>query len=853
MKPRNINNLFPIWCIIFSICEYGYVGSLRIGLRRNYSQSHNPDQHGESQVGFRRSGELRDLAKHENILSNNISYNNKNEVSFLNQKKHLEDDDDDDDELGALYNDDDDASTTTGGGSVTSDDDELELPDQDEGAEEEEDEEDAENQPTNEDDAESSGIDNGLKKKIQLSRHEKLIEDKKEQTDNTFKKYRFGDGDEEESNKQSSRKSKSLDPTSLDNDNDENDDEDDDDDDDGKGEKIQSNTRNAMKKDLNVFPGLYFAGIGYDSLFGNPLGEADSLTDPGYRGQIILMNWELSNKGIANDLATLQPLNGWIRKENACSRAESIKECSTVSDYTKNLTAEASVSGSYMGFGAFSASTGYKKFLQETTKRTSKTYLIKSNCVKYTVGLPPYVHWEQTTAFKNAVNGLPPHFTGLQQDSECASDVYEQKKTSEECEIVHTWITFFKTYGTHIIMEAQLGGKITKIIRVENSSVNQMKKDGVSVKAQVKAQFGFASVGGSTNVSSDNSSKTNEDNYEMSEQLVVIGGNPIKDVTKEDNLYEWSKTVSTHPMPINIKLLPISTIFETEDLKNSYEKALIYYTRLYGFSPHDTMQKDEKDIVKILTASTTVTNIGSPPISAECPHNMVVLFGFVVRQNFWDHTNKLQSYEMEICESGMSACTSKQGSSNKYDVSYTYIECGPQALPFIEQVVSVSSTTYNSLKCPNDYSVLFGFGMATSSGKHQSALYTYFTPCRPGMKSCSLNMNNQDDKSYIYLVCVDGTIWTGLNNLSLIAKDDLHTAVNKYKQFNDGELVVTCPSEGTILTGFYGETHTSSPYVTAPFGKCAKSLKACSVHGSGQTIGMHNYRTLFIVALCKNN
>ncbi|KMZ82648.1 hypothetical protein PVIIG_02434 [Plasmodium vivax India VII] len=843
MKPRNINSLLAIWCILFSICEYGYVGSLRIGLRRNYSQGDSSDRLGGSDVDVRRSGELMDFGKNANILCNNISCNSKKEASFLSQKKQLEDDDDD--ELAALYNDDDDdASTTTGGGSETSDDDELELPDQDEGADEGE----AEDQLATQEDSDNSGTDQGLKKKVSLSRHEKLIEDKKQQTENTFKKYRFGD-EEEESEEKSPGKSKSLDPSSLDDD----DGEGDDDDDGDEREKKQSNTRKAMKKDLDVFPGLYFAGIGYDSLFGNPLGEADSLTDPGYRGQIILMNWELSNKGVANDLATLQPLNGWIRKENACSRAESIKECSSVSDYTKNLTAEASVSGSYMGFGAFSASTGYKKFLQEASKRTSKTYLVKSNCVKYTVGLPPYVRWEQTTAFKNAVNGLPPHFTGLEADSECASDVYEQKKTSEECETVHAWIRFFKTYGTHVIMEAQLGGKITKIIRVENSSVNQMKKDGVSVKAQIKAQFGFASVGGSTNVSSDHSSKKNEDNYEMSEQLVVIGGNPIKDVTKEENLYEWSKTVSTNPMPINIKLLPISTIFDSDDLKNSYEKALIYYTRLYGFSPHDTMQKDEKDIVKILTASTTVTKTGPPPISAECPHNMVVLFGFVVKQNFWDHTNKLQSYEMEICESGASSCTSKQGNTNKYDVSYTYIECGPQALPFTEQVVSVSGTTYNSVKCPNDYSVLFGFGMATSSGRHQSALYSYFTPCRPGLKSCSLNMNEHDDKSYIYLVCVDATIWTGLNALSMIAKDDLHSAVNRYQQFNDGELVVTCPSEGTILTGFYGETHTSSPYVTVPFGKCAKSLKACSVHGSGQAIGIHNYRTLFTVALCKNN
>ncbi|EUD65042.1 hypothetical protein C922_04553 [Plasmodium inui San Antonio 1] len=846
MKPRNINNLLTIWCILFSICEYGYVMSLRIGPGRSYSQSHNPHRHGENEVEFGKSGHLRDLRKHGNILCNNISSNRKNEVSFLSQKKQL--DDDDNDELGDLYNgDDDDASTTTGGGSVRSDDDDLEPSHQND----EEDEEEGENQLSTKDDAERSGTEKGLKKKLQLTTQEKHIEDKKEKNHSTFKKYHFNDDDEEEARKRSSRKSKSLDEASLDSDNDENGDGDKDDD--SEGDKTQSNTRDAMKKELDVFPGLYFAGIGYDSLFGNPLGEADSLTDPGYRGQIILMSWALSNEGVANDLSTLQPLNAWVRKENACSRAESIEECSSVADYTRNLSVEASVSGSYMGFGAFSASTGYKSFLQETAKRTSKTYLVKSNCVKYTVGLPPYVQWKVTTAFKNAVEGLPSHFRGLEEDSECPSNVYEQKKTSQECEDVRTWITFFSTYGTHVIMEAQLGGKITKIIRVEKSSMNKMQQDGVSVKAAIQAQFGFASVGGSTSVSSDNSSKKNEESYQMREELVVIGGNPIKDVTKEENLYEWSKTVSTHPMPINIKLVAISALFETEDLKNSYEQALLYYTRLYGFSPHDTMQKDEKDIVKILTGSTTVTNSGPPPISAECPHGMVVLFGFATKQNFWDNTNKLKGYDIEICESGLSSCTSKQGSTNKYDVAYIYIECGLQALPFTDQVVSVSSTTYNELKCPNGYSLLFGFGMATSSGRHQSALHTYFTACRPGMKSCSLNMNNSDDKSYLYLFCVDATIWTGLNDLSLIAKDDLHTAVNKYKQFNDGQLVVTCPSEGTILTGFYGETHTSSPYVSAPFGRCDKSLKACSVHGCGQGIGIHNYRTVFVVALCKNN
>lgn len=130
-----------------------------------------------------------------------------------------------------------------------------------------------------------------------------------------------------------------------------------------------------------------------------------------------------------------------------------------------------------------------------------------------------------------------------------------------------------------------------------------MKKNGVSVKAKIQAQFGFGSAGGSTDVNSSNSSANDEQSYDMNEQLIVIGGNPIKDVTKEENLFEWSKTVTNHPMPINIKLTPISDSFDSDDLKESYDKAIIYYSRLYGLSPHDTMQKDDKDIIKIVIST----------------------------------------------------------------------------------------------------------------------------------------------------------------------------------------------------------------------------------------------------------
>ncbi|SCM10221.1 perforin-like protein 1 [Plasmodium chabaudi adami] len=814
MKKRNIKKSLPVLFILLCIYQQYFINSIRISVRhnKNHRDKNNEDK-------FNKNMELGSMGSPINILCSGILCNTGNNISFVNQKKNEKDSDSD------LYDMlDDDASTSAG-------DDEDDEDDYDDYT----DDKNAEIK----DEKQNEQIDKTDEKKdkkgtFSIKKKEDEINENKNKTEQFFKKYKFNDADSEGDDDESDTTDETLDSSTP------------------NSPEEDTTTGNVIDKHMAVFPGLYFVGIGYDILFGNPLGETDSLSDPGYRAQIYLLNWEFSNHGIANDLHTLQPINAWIRKENACSRVESINECSSVSEYTKNLSVDVSVSGSYMGFGSFSASTGYKKFINEVSKRTSKTYFIKSNCIKYTIGLPPYVPWEQTTAYMNAVGILPKEFTGLNEDSECAPDVYEQKKMTKQCKNVHQWIQFFKTYGTHIIVEAQLGGKITKIINVSNTAVNQMKKDGVSVKAQIQAQFGFASVGGSTSVSSDNSSKNDNSSYDMSEKLVVIGGNPIKDVTKEENLYEWSKTVSSNPMPIHIKLLPIYKSFDSEELKESYEQAVLYYTRLYGSSPHGTIQKDENDIIKILTASTTITKIGAPPITAECPHNQVVLFGYVLKQNFWDNTSKLKGYDIEICESGLNSCTSKQGSTNKYDVSYLYIECGTQAMAFSDQVITTSNTTYNTIKCPNDYTIIFGFGFSSSSGKGVSAMHTHITSCRPGMKSCSLNMGNSNDKNYMYLVCVDATIWSGINELSIVAKDDFHGAVDRSKQFNDGQLVLNCQENGTILTGFAGETHTSSPYVKSPFSKCLKNLKSCSVHGSGQSIGYTNYKSLFSIILCKN-
>ncbi|VWU51259.1 sporozoite micronemal protein essential for cell traversal, putative [Hepatocystis sp. ex Piliocolobus tephrosceles] len=841
MKLMNLKKYVPLFIILFYLNNHGFINTIRINNHstfKNNDRNNNTQDSGILQYILSENVYLKNKANKLNNLSNSSSYKNGNKKSFLNvENKILMTDDDDFD-----FDDDDDdstgdtVSTASSNHSNKSSDDDL-------SSDNDNDDDDDDIFDSKKDDKFPDKSKKGLEeddnkdknkkfeKKVKFDSSEKsLNEEKKKKIDN-MKEYDFSKQEEAE------REETKTPKEDIDYD-----------------YNMETDPEIYEQDKMVVFPGLHYIGIGYDLLFGNPLGELNSLTDPGYRAQIYLLNWELSERGISNDLKHLQPINGWIRKENACSRAESINECSSISNYSKNLSADVSVSGNYAVFASFSASSGFKNFLEEQKKRTSKTYLVKSKCVKYTIGLPKYAPWEKTFAFSNAIKGLPVKFTGLEKDSECTSDVYEQKQQEKECVNVRTWMEFFRDYGTHIIVEAQLGGKITKVIKVSKSSIDKIKKNGLHVKAEIQAQFGFGSAGGGTNVQDHTSSNSDEESYDMSEQLIVIGGNPIKDVTKEENLFEWSKSVALNPMPVSIKLIPMSDVFHSNELKDSYKDAYTYYTRLYGNSPHDTMQKDDKNINKILNLSTTVTNMGAPPLSTECPTGQVVLFGFTIKQNYWDNTHNLKEYHIEICEAGLNNCVSKQGATNTYDVAFSYIECGEQPLPFLEQVVTDSSEIYNVGKCTNDYSILFGFGFSASSGHRDSALHTHVVSCRPGLKSCSFNMKNVDVKSYIYMACVDATVWTGLNNLSIVAKDDSHAPVNRHKPFNDGTVIVNCPEKGTILGGFYGESNTSSPRVEATFGKCIKGEVSCSGNGSGHAMGgLYNYKSLFAVALCTNN
>lgn len=138
---------------------------------------------------------------------------------------------------------------------------------------------------------------------------------------------------------------------------------------------------------------LFFAyadylGIGYDAVKGNPLGDPNLMGDPGLRSPIIRFFFHQDEEGVTSDLTELQPRGAYSRPFVACKQSENLSEIATLSDYVKELETDASLAGGdAIGLNSFSASAAYKELAKKAVKRNTRTYLLKTYCLRYEAGL----------------------------------------------------------------------------------------------------------------------------------------------------------------------------------------------------------------------------------------------------------------------------------------------------------------------------------------------------------------------------------------------------------------------------------------------------------------------------------
>ena len=121
---------------------------------------------------------------------------------------------------------------------------------------------------------------------------------------------------------------------------------------------------------------------------GNPLGDPNLMGDPGLRSPVIRFSYSQDEEGVSSDLRELQPRGAYSRPFVACKQSENLSEVSSLADYQKELEADASlVGGDSVGLNSFSASAAYRDIAKRTVKRNTKTFILKTYCLRFEAGL----------------------------------------------------------------------------------------------------------------------------------------------------------------------------------------------------------------------------------------------------------------------------------------------------------------------------------------------------------------------------------------------------------------------------------------------------------------------------------
>ncbi|XP_026190815.1 uncharacterized protein LOC34622212 [Cyclospora cayetanensis] len=601
----------------------------------------------------------------------------------------------------------------------------------------------------------------------------------------------------------------------------------------------ETEEEDVYKRATEVSPGFNYLGIGYDAIKGNPLGDPNLMGDPGLRSPIIRFYFQPDAEGVSSDLSELQPRGAYSRPFVACKQSENLTEVATISDYVKELETDAALAGGdAVGLNSFSASAAYTELAKKAVKKKTRTFLLKTYCLRYEAGLAQTdsFNWNYTMAFDDAVDGLPEVFDGSN-NTGCTPTLWRENTHDSLCNStnVRRWMDFIDQFGTHYIVRLFAGGKLTHQITMSNSDIAKMNSSGVNIKSALKATFGVGGAAGSASVARDSEQKEQMKRFNYETETLIMGGRVPSDVSDPDSMADWSDSVEELPMPVKITLQPLGNLLPDKK-KEGFEKAYRFYAEAIGMSKSDISALGggkAQSVGEALRSGTQMMYAGDPPGYIMCPLHERIMLGFALQLNFYEINGIKKRAAMKSCAPGRDKCDGLERPAEEGDDARIYALCGSEPIAGLEQVVAQNAMRAVAV-CPEGSVILSGFGLSLTGGR-AGAAQTLLVPCRAGLNSCTALGPMGTEQNLVWIACVDEKT----PGLQLIVNEGTNVnaiATNNLEQ--DGQVSVECPSPlgialGETAAGFVMEIHTRFNKVRDRFRECTDNEVKCSQTGKG--------------------
>ncbi|UKK02646.2 MAC/perforin [Theileria orientalis] len=503
-------------------------------------------------------------------------------------------------------------------------------------------------------------------------------------------------------------------------------------------ETVKNKSKNELKrkedepikfKTTKIVVGLEYLGSGYDIVKANTMGDSDQGEDLGYRAPVIEFIWAQTDVGVTNSLDSLQPVGGWVRPKVSCGESEDVMEIDSISKMKNVTEADVGITVKVPNVGTGSLNAQYENMKDEKEGASNKLYTNSYYCFTYAAGIPPTLDWFTTEEFAGSVKELPKK---IKHYEECTIEMYKKRK--KVCSDLLKWMEFFSEFGTHVVTQIHLGGKLTRYLSVPSSIVDSLSKKGLDVNTVIGAAISGVNVDVSVGVSQEFEEELKKIKKSSKLKFSVMGGiHPDKNISPS-SIRKWKSTVPKYPMPIKMDLVNIST-YLPRAYHNAFKEAMSFYIGLNKAFPWDIEEKEGRimTLKSILVNSNQViaSNAKEEIPLARCPKDKRVLFGFIL------NIDKELKTEVYPCPQHKEFCTVDKLSENSN--TFIYIVCGnSQGLEFKTKY----DNHQNELKCDEGDEIITGFNMMLKETK--------VTPCKTGENSCET-----DYKGAMMIVCAD--------------------------------------------------------------------------------------------------
>ncbi|XP_078382883.1 uncharacterized protein LOC144665526 [Oculina patagonica] len=274
--------------------------------------------------------------------------------------------------------------------------------------------------------------------------------------------------------------------------------------------------------------GLHFVGVGYNLLEGNPEGGdvSNGGVDPGllFTRKIFKLTWK-TNK-VSVDKKYIVPDQVSFAPRESCVTTNKKEVFSGTKSYQEKLNLDVESSGGYdaaLWNVAFSMSTRFEQMKKETEKYHNVFYEEKNVCnrgrARYQLDLAPIKKFSVSEDFAAAVCVLPEN--------------YNEK----------AYFQFIERWGTHIVVEVDLGEK--KYERSKSTNAEFTKYAMNNLESSVSVSGGFKGFKASLKVDMKKFRESMSEKTEFGEDKV-----------------KFSSGGPDMPEPIGLKLVPIYEAFD---------------------------------------------------------------------------------------------------------------------------------------------------------------------------------------------------------------------------------------------------------------------------------------------------